>query len=391
MHEAHPYFDTDVPTLAEMLSSTHMSSLVSVNMWLFQGLDRGFDDSVDFTRPYLTFRSGSDPLDYFNKYGSEGFWPRRLLEFAAHDGKPVRSLANYLSYKWHDGSALPENVGEKENYQYAEKINNNVRAALDSDTDTFVVANYMDVHPPFDASDEAIQRFISDIPRSELPIGKSPERHIENDLKSYDPEAMEQLYTAAVWDFDRKLAPLVEELLAEDTFVVVVSDHGIWDRDTAFSENRLHVPLVIFSPDESPRRVRETVSLQSLPKTIVEAVDGSNAEIDGQSLLDVSEDQLAVTEVIHHPNEVYEKTGRVDVTKTKSSEKSAQRDLVLTRGDAQVRYVDGTWSVHSGTDADCEALCARGEELIEQELHVSATDIEYDAVTQDRLENLGYM
>jgi arylsulfatase A-like enzyme len=391
MYEAQPYFDGDVPTLAELISPTHENKLVSVNMWLFQGLDQGFDETTDFTRQYLSFRDASDPLDYFNKYEIEGPWPRRLLKFAAHDGKPIRSLLNYMNYRWQNGSGLPKAIDGEGSYQYAEQINSEVRTALKSDADTFVFANYMDIHPPFNASEEALERFAADVPRSELPIGVSPERHIENDEKSYDPELMEQLYRAAVWDFDRKLAPLVEDLLAEDMLVVVVSDHGIWNRDTAYSENRLHVPLVIFAPEEQPRHVKETVSLQSLPKTILEAVDGPSAEVGGQSLLDVSDDRLAVTEIIHHPNEVYEKTGRVDVTKTKTTEEPVQRDLVLTRGDAQIQYLNGTWSMRSGSDSDCDNLRARGEEILQRDLDLDMADIEYDAATQERLENLGYM
>lgn len=392
MYEAHPYFDGQVPTIAEKLRQTHETHLLSLNMWLFQGLDRGFDRTRDFSRQYLLFRNATDPLNYFRKYDPEGSALRRLATFAMADGKPVKSLLNYLNYKRLNGSLVPEQWGDSENYQYADQINKELRSILDAGgSDNFVFANYMDIHPPFDASDAALERFAPDTSREKLPIGTPPERHITNDEKSYDPEAMEMLYRAAVWDFDQKLGPVLEDLLAEDTMVIVTSDHGIWNRDTAYSDNRLHVPLVIFAPDEPPRTVDHTVNLRSLPRTIMEYATGESGGFDGQSLLDVTTDQTSVTEVIHHPNEVYEKTGRVDVTKAIESDEEVQRDLVLIENGARVEYIGGEWNEVTGDKETTSKLRTRGTEILSTPVQQGSSDIEYDAVTKDRLEDLGYM
>ena len=50
MHEAHPYFDGSCRTIAEALTPTHTSHLISMNMWLSQGLADGFDKYEDFSR-----------------------------------------------------------------------------------------------------------------------------------------------------------------------------------------------------------------------------------------------------------------------------------------------------------------------------------------------------
>jgi arylsulfatase A-like enzyme len=394
MHEAHPYYEGDYPLVAERFQDTHRTSLFSLNMWLFQGLARGFDETRDFSRQYLLFRDATDPVNHFRKHDTEPSDPSGIWEFATADGKPVRSLLNYLNYLRRDDELVPDSWGDAERYQYVSVINEEIRDTLAARANSqFIVANYMDIHPPFDASDKALSLFAPDRERAELPIGVSPERHIVNAKKSYDPEAMERLYRATVWDFDRKFAPFVRDLIDDWTFVVVTSDHGIWNRDTAFDENRLNVPLVIFGPDEPARTVDHTVSLQSIPRTLVEAAFGPDAEnpFSGRSLLSVDSDETAVTEVIHHPNEVYERTGRVDVTKAKDDSREPQQDLVLVEGDSRVEYIDDEWTTVRGDECTTDRLSAIGEELLETELNSGDSDIEYDDMTEQRLADLGYM
>jgi len=123
----------------------------------------------------------------------------------------------------------------------------------------------------------------------------------------------------------------------------------------------------------------------------MEYVIGESGGFDGQSLLDVTSDQLSVTEILHHPNEVYEKTGRVDVTKRIDTDKQIQRDLVLIQGDARVEYINGMWKTVAGSESVSTDLQAHGEQILSQDITRGETDIEYDAVTQERLEDLGYM
>jgi arylsulfatase A-like enzyme len=392
MHEAHPYFDTNLPTIAKGIGETHRTHLVSLNAWLSQGLQTNFETFEDFSRQYLVSHNGTDPLTYFRKHDPEGSFVRRLAKFAFHDGKPVRSLANYLSYRFSDGSLVPQRWGDEENYQYADRINERIRTLLDAKDDHFIVANYMDIHPPFDASEAALERFASDIPTEELPVNVSPERHIPNEKKSYDPAHMEKLYRAAVWDVDRKVTPLIRELIADGTFVIVTSDHGIWNCDTAYAENRLHVPLVMFHPDEPARTVDWTVNLRSLPRTTMEATEGTDGGFAGHDLLSTTDHTLSITEVIHHPNEVYEDTGRVDVTKAVDRTDSIQRDLVLVDGNARADCIRGEWSMVRGEESDLERLREAGEDVLQTPVIGNEFDgVSHDAVTRKRLADLGYL
>jgi arylsulfatase A-like enzyme len=392
MHEAHPYFRSEVPTIAGTLADTHRTHLISLNMWLSQGLADDFDLFEDFTRQYLLFRDATDPVDHFGKYKSDGNFLRDLYRFARHDGKPLRSLANYVSHRISDETLVPEEWGDERNYQYANRINQRILDAMDATDNVFALGSYMDVHPPFDPSEDALDRFAPETPRSELPVNTYPERHISNDEKSYAPEAMETVYRACIWDLDRKVTPLIESLVDDETFVVVTSDHGIWDRDNAYSENRLHVPLVVFAPSEPPRTIDQTVNLASLPKTTMAAIDAEVDQFPGVDLCSVSDDQLLVSEIIHYPNEVYEKTGRVDVTKTLEGESTFRRDLVLVEGDARVTCLDGEWTQDRGSGEACRRLQEKGESMATQP--VAGTEWEsrdYDPQTQRRLEDLGYI
>lgn len=392
MHEAHPYFDGTSETIANALSETHETNLISSNIWLFQGLNDGFDTTTDFTRPYMLFRHASDPLLFEEQFEENENWRNNILTYLTKDGKPIKSLVNLLNYKFRNGQFLPDSFDAEGEFQYANRINKEVRSRMDSPVDQFIVANYMDAHPPYDASDEALEKFIPEIPRDQLPITVDPERHIPNDEKSYSPDTMRQLYKATMWDLDRKITPLIQELVENDTFVVVTSDHGLWDSDTAYSDNRLHVPLVIFSPDHSASRVTESVSLRSLPATTMDTLTGGTAGFNGDSLLSIKSDQTCVTEIIHRPNEVYEMTGRVDVTKSKDCTDPVQRDLVLVNGSSRIEYVDGDWRNIVGSQDEVEALKQEARSILKTELkHADASELQYDESTKERLKSLGYI
>lgn len=380
MHEAYPSLDQDIPTIAERMAETHHTSLFSTNVWLFQGLERGFETAVDLSGPDLPYPSATNPEDYFDVDAAPGL--RSLWEFLRADGRPIRSLRNYIAFRRQSGATDPR--------RYVSRINDAIqRTRAESSGDDYVFANYMDVHPPLVASEEALARFAPDVPDAELPVDIAPERHIENAEKSYDVEAMERLYCAAIWDFDRALAPLVRDLVADDAFVVVTSDHGIWNRNTAYDDSRLHVPLLVFVPDETARTVTQTVNLRSLPRTIDQWVHGES-DFDGVSLLDVETDQVSVTEMIHHPNDVYERTGRVDVTKTAHHEGEIQRDLVLIQNGARVEHVAGEWTA-TGEPSAGSRLRERGEEILSRPVVMGDRELTYDDAVRDRLEDLGYM
>lgn len=394
MYEASPRYEGDRPTVGQVLSETHETHLVSTNMFLFQGLDRGFDQTHDFSRRYMLFRDASDPKNYAAMYNDDPWW-KRVADLVFDDGKPLRSIANGVSYTIGSDLIHPKQWGDEENFQYVERLNQEIsRRRQASDGDVLVVANYMDLHSPFDLSDEAMERFFPDTPRAELPLGVAAERANTEAEKSYDPDDLRALYEAAIWDFDRKFTPLVADLIDDGAFVAVFADHGPYDTNTAYADDRHHVPLVLFAPEEPARTVEYTVSLRSLPRTTKAVVQGSDGDFTGPSLLAVDEDQTAITEIIHVPNDVYERTGRVFVNRPTDVADPAeiQHDVVLYRGDAKVTFIGGECSIVRGQPAVTDDLEATGRALLaEGPTFDDEGPADVDDVTEERLKRLGYI
>lgn len=394
MYEAHPRYDSDLPTIGHVMSETHQTHLISTNMFLFQGLDRGFDSTNDLSRQYMLFRDASDPKNYSAMYNDDPAW-KRYLDFLLDGGKPLRSLLNGISYKLIDDRIAPKRWGDEENFQYVGSMNDEIRRRLNQGPeDSFVVANYMDLHSPFDLSPAAIDRFFPDTPADELPLGIAAERAKAEAEKSYEPELMRQLYEAAIWDFDRKFAPLVADLIADDVFVAVFADHGPYDTNTAYADERLHVPLIIFDPNEEAREVPHTVNLRSLPKTTADAVGNTDNKLSGRSLLTVTESEPSITEVIHQPNEVYEKTGRVYVNRPNqgADREEIQHDIVLFEDDAKVTFIDGEKSIVRGEAEVTDELVEIGQDILADGPTVHQTSgEEVTEVTEQRLKRLGYI
>lgn len=391
MHEASPYFDADLETIAGALDD-HESLLISANPFVFNGLDRDFDETDDLrASQYLVFPEATDP-HAFTQRTTVDRGLRRWLSFLREEGKPIRSFVNGLAYKlWFRGqnAAIPDQLsGEDVAYQYASTMNRRIRDFIDEAAgDTFVVANYMDVHPPFDASEKALDRFAADEAREELPIQVAGQ-DILNQYKNGDERAAERmmkLYRATIWDLDRKITPLIEELLADDTAVFVTADHGNWfRRRTEFETELVHVPLLAFVPDARPARVDHTVSIRHLPSTTMGVLERADP-FPGENLLDVAADQLAITESIHEPE------GDSPVAAAGGVEDGILHDVLAVQGDARVEYVNGTFVRVRGDEETCDRLQRAIAKLVEAGVHSGNATIDYDAETEARLEDLGYL
>lgn len=391
MHEAYPFFDGGTPTITEQLAETHRTSLVSTNPFLFNGLERGFRETTDLTvRPYLLFENATDPHEFLMYNRNYGKWEQRY-QFLLEDGRPLRSLLNALNYKRWKRSGMNELIPEAtasddEKFQYANQIGAYVRERIDRDTDQFVVANYMDIHPPLNASDAALSRFAADYAREELPIGVGGNRQSDDD---FDSEATTALYRAVSWDLDRKVAPLIEHLLDNDVLVWVFSDHGPWFRDAPdLSEERLKIPLLCFAPEEEPRTIDHTVNLQSIPRTTLTALGRDTASFDGADLLSVSADQRSISEHIQRKADI---AGQVNVD-AEIDGSEIQYDIALVEGEAMVRRVAGEWETIRGDDEATRALREAGERIVDAgPITVAGADAEHDERTMERLKQLGYM
>lgn len=392
MHEANPYFTNSMDTIADSLHEHH-SLAISSNPFIFNGLCDGFDVTDDLrSREFMLFEEASDPItDGAQRYSeSRG---EQFKKFLFKKGKPIRSFLNGLNYKIQRrrlGGSMPKDAPlDPRNNQFAKTMAKRVRDFLkDSSKETFIFANFMDAHAPLNASDEAIQRFAPEQSRSTLPVGVSG-RQIHSRIQDGDTEIrdrMYELYHAAIWDLDRTVTPLIKSAVEEGSFVVVTADHGNWfSRDNELDEERIHVPLILFAPNESPRVVDQTVNLRSLPRTTMKAVTGDGGGFGGNDLTSVSGDHLSITELVHDPE-----TPGSPVEPYGSEEQSIQYDIAAIKGANRVDFVNGDFNTvrdHGGT-AELEN---RITELRETGVAFDPVNDTNDLDRDERLRQLGYL
>jgi arylsulfatase A-like enzyme len=393
MHEASPYFDSDLPTIGEVLSRTHRSLMISYNPFIFNGLGRGFDRTDDLRgSQYMLFDDATDPQKFLAENRDTPI-PKRYVHFLRDGGKPLKSFANGLNFKlwdWWGDNGRPEKVStESARHQYATKLNQEIRAFLDESTaDSFVVANYMDIHPPLGASDKALDRFVPGKARADLPVGLRSTEVIDR-IEAGDEtvaEDMEALYHAAIWDTDRKVGPLVRELVESGAHVIVTADHGSrFLGHSSLDDRRIHVPLIVFAPDEAPRTVDASVNIQSMAATTLAQVDPDEGAFDGYDLLDVTEDQVSITEFIHDSSPTGNSVSAFGDFET------VRYDITGIKGDTRVDWIDGGFRDLGSSETERE-LAEIIEDLQATGLDTAAgSPVDYDQDTQDRLEDLGYL
>ena len=160
-------------------------------------------------------------------------------------------------------------------------------------------------------------------------------------------EYLSQLYDAAIWDADRQLARLVEQLrelqLLEDTLLIVVSDHGeeLFDHGrsghgfTLFEEN-LRVPLLLRHASLAPVRVAAPVGLVDLAPTVVDVLGLAAPESwQGRSLLaDEGRAPAVFSEAAHRPLRAI-REGQMKLIRNRHTRHESLFDLEQDPGEKQ--------------------------------------------------------
>ena len=166
-------------------------------------------------------------------------------------------------------------------------------------------------HDPFTIPDPWWSRYADapvDMPADSIPADDPHSRRLRHvigmNLATPTPaqiQAARRAYYGAISFFDDNVGLLLDALdqsrLADDTIVILLSDHGemlgergLWFK-MSFFEAACRIPLMISAPKRfAPHRVRESVSLVDLLPTLVELASGTAepeyaAPLDGHSLL----------------------------------------------------------------------------------------------------------
>lgn len=385
MHSVHSYYDGEYDTIAHGASSDTKSLLISSNPFIFRGLDEGFDKSDDIAlrNNYMIFNDATDPKNHrFDNVSG-------YLEFIRSNGNIMKNLVNGLSYKIDSLSSRISNSVEM--YQYTDYINERINEWTSLQDDYLIVANYMHAHAPLDATEKAIQRFVSSQNLSNLPIGERG-HDVHEAVKNGNErigELMYNLYKASIWDLDQKVAPTVEALRRDGAFVVVTADHGNWfRRKSELDERRIHVPLIIFPPNEDEHQTIDyTVNIRALPKTTVKHNTNFTTDFPGYDLLSVSKDKLSITEELIGKN-----VSGNPVSAYGETNPDFDWYVSVIKNGARVNSSAGAFKRIRGDDATIAELKERLERHLNKEPKVSPhPGRDRNPEMEDRLRALGYI
>jgi arylsulfatase A-like enzyme len=282
-----------------------------------------------------------------------------------------------------------------------DEINREIRNFRNqTQSETLVVANYMEAHAPFNPPEDAVRRFADGVPIEDLPIGKSGRKTREQYLSDpeYDASDMYKLYLASIWDLDRRVTPLVSQLLDEDTVVIISADHGNWFRiDSSLEESRIHVPLLIFTPETDGEYVEHTVNLRHIAATTTALLEADSPKVDrlpGENLLEIDGDLTSFTEFIDR-----RKIGDLEGHPVQPRGADDASDgyfyyISGIKGDSKINYLGGDdeYEIIRGSGQELEELRTALEQHTDREVNLgSASRIEFDTETEDRLRKLGYL
>lgn len=392
MYEANPYFTRGLDTIADVLEDRRRF-VISSNPFIFNGLCDGFDVTDDLrSREFMLFKNASDPITDGAQTHSDTK-VQKYRDFLLKDGKPIRSLLNGISYKIsqkkNDNSFIKDAPLDSQDHQFSKTMVNRIQNFLNNSiSDSFIFANFMDVHAPLDASNEALNKFAPEWSRDELPIGISGQK-IHTLVKEGDTtigEKMYDLYKAAIWDLDNTISPFIRERVDAGDLVIVTADHGNWfSRESELDEERIHVPLILFAPEEQSRTIDKTVNLRSLPRTTMEILENTDGEFSGENLTEISDHQLSITELIHDPE-----TPGSPVEPHGDRNQSIQYDIATVRDQSRVDYVDGEYQIIRD-NGNIDELKNRIKNLRSDNIDFTPVHENVNATKEDRLRQLGYL
>jgi arylsulfatase A-like enzyme len=286
--------DDRYPTIAEALQARgYRTAVFSANFRVFcrrLGFGRGFHHFEDYYR-------SPDNIVINSFYG-------RMVE----------------AYLLHYGFGLEDEIGRR----WADAINRAALGWIDRDQERpfFVFINYYDVHDPYVPP----QPYRNMFSQMENPGGLVNSYWGVDHI--YVPMTPDQLqgeidaYDGAIAYVDHHIDQLMDELeargLAENTLVVITSDHGesfgehgLLQHTNSLYREVIHVPLIIWWPGHVPEGVRvdESVTIAALPATLLDLATGDEQTLfPGPPLgrlwdasKTISDWPYPIAELAHHP------------------------------------------------------------------------------------------
>ncbi len=260
-----------------------------------------------------------------NQALTTGVLPSEPVTLAeALKGAGYRTAA-FVANPWiHGGYGFDQGFDTYEVVETLSEILERARSFSRKDGPFFLYLHVMDVHGPYDAPEadfEATKASESLDPRERPPPGGELPPYLA-DIPWFGKEDFEDRdfgelvsfrltrsrtararYAGNVLDFDRRLAPFLNEVrnsdLNDDTILVLTSDHGEellehggWDHGFNLYDHQIRVPLLIRAPGapDAGRRTARTANLVDVMPTLLALANVAAPEgVEGSDLLSSAE------------------------------------------------------------------------------------------------------
>lgn len=402
------------PTLSQILSDYEYNTVaVSNNTWISEefGFDRGFQD---FISTWQLFQDGVDFGDIAQTH--HGRFGQLQGIFEKFRGNPFKNLANlvygqYFRKRQDDGARRTNKLIQKE-----------LDSWLDNDP-LFLFVNYLEPHLEY--------RPPRELARSYLPegVGLNEANSINQDAWAYitgetemdnrDFEILQGLYEAELAYLDKRIGELIDifedaGVAGDTTFIITsdhgenIGDHGLMDHQYSLHETLLHVPLVISGPEfDAGHIVEKQITLADIFPTIIDIADIKVPEdLPGYSLRKyekIPEDRSLFAEYIAPQPPIDVLREQYDC-KTVVSEYDRLLRSVQQTNWKYIRGSDGSeWLFNLEEDPyeytnrieDSPEKADKSRNLLESWENnlpeITDDQVSISAVTEDRLEDLGYL
>jgi arylsulfatase A-like enzyme len=260
---------------------------------------------------YCSYDTGLDRgFTHYEDYVLEQLMPLRTEWLVDNFLMVISDLGLFVARKFDVGpfrssqESWVRNLFAVERRKNAEMINGEFTEWLaqrrESTRPFFAFLNYYDAHAPYVLPGEAKYRFGLK-PTTPVDFAFLVDYWVNVNKLKIKPvlrELARDSYDNCIAYLDQRLGELLEDLqrrgVLDHTWLVIAADHGegwgehdLFDHGESLYREEIHVPLLIVPPRSQPLRrvVKETVSLRSLPATIVDLLDlNEGSPFPGRSL-----------------------------------------------------------------------------------------------------------
>ena len=380
--------DCDQTVLAELLSNVgYQTRAFSANANVSSAFkfDRGFET---FRHSWRAEKHDNDIFDWGEFISvTQNQGPSRFLqaiyECIVNDVDTIDSLNYGLKMKARDMGI--ESISGTDD---GAKLALNYVRETDFGDDEFFFANLMEAHGPYDPPTEYQAGEYTASPNIDDTIGDGPNE---------SPETIRNAYDDCVRYLSDVYQDIFTELSEDFDYVITLSDHGelfgtdgVWAHNHGIYPGLVHVPLSIYTGQDSTTYNETLVSLLDVHRTILD-IAGIDAPSRGHNLLDdpPSRDLLVERHGL--------RTNRIKQMKKKDYDDSIikryDQDLygvVLPEGNYTYETLDGY--TYNGDFEDSMDPRARLKDL-RSELNKKTVSFDDETIpkdVQERLEDLGY-